>query len=515
MKDSWSPLLPYLLFLPLTERTRIRASTSVLDHLGHSESNWRDRIDFPSAGDGSRTIPVERLTVVKLQEIALVQESDNSAEIFVVDERSWRHLRRHCDETRLLRRIGGVVVLRQRISPGRLFQGVPGFANAVDDREPKEDESVPVPLRYDVRPSLVRPRQLVCGGSVANSISSEGHGRIKGLIRTMVRRRRSVEIYCDHFDNSPLFSVLREVLGETPSVTEVWHSIRNIYISATGTMVVCVTQRDVTYYCRIPLIESACERVQNHINTLTALQEGGQLIGVPGIIQVKATDPPVLVEEGLAGESVEEKFVECKASVAQAYFTEALERIASLHVQFGRVCTLDADGYKQFIGSKIEHIARCLQGWQLTTDDLEWMSKFFWKEIGGSQQLVGIVHGDFKIGNCLFDESGSLTGIVDWDLSALKGLSVVDPASFWGRAVRGRQALLLPDLLTAETEEALALFEVMDSWFEWTGSARVELGVMARLYWLDRVYKQLKFGSGDQHLWCKQNVLPVITADRW
>jgi aminoglycoside phosphotransferase (APT) family kinase protein len=167
---------------------------------------------------------------------------------------------------------------------------------------------------------------------------------------------------------------------------------------------------------------------------------------------------PVFVETALAG-----------APVARGLFRRrrarrrALGFLTELHAAARQQTPMDEALFEERIGHYCDRLAGAEafseNGGQATVRGLK--RRLSRGLVGRSWPLVP-EHGDFHLGNCLFEGRGArLTGAIDWDLGSCPGLPVLDVLHFLvtsegaGRLDAGTAAMLLRGDLPAESRTLL------------------------------------------------------------
>ena len=152
VKDNWSPFLPYLLFLPLTERSRIRVTSGALRYAGAARAATaigQGRVLLPSARDVPLALPVERVSARELTAVTGAPGGLASRDILVLDKRSWDSFRGSHGEKGFLNSVAGVVVLRDDVSPGKWLRKIPGVSRLLANRPVERAQSGRRALHWD------------------------------------------------------------------------------------------------------------------------------------------------------------------------------------------------------------------------------------------------------------------------------------------------------------------------------------------------------------------------------
>ncbi len=286
--------------------------------------------------------------------------------------------------------------------------------------------------------------------------------------------------------------------------------LRQVYISTTGVLLLRVSDGQKTCFIRFPLTEHSLQRVQNQASLTNFLHHQGAAL-TPRPVKL---DPepalPAYVEEGIFGKSMEKAFAEGNREAALELYRKTQEAIRQIHQQFGRVIVLREGEFNAYIQPKLAAIESKLPAHPQTRVAMQRIAKFLFAELRDKQMLAGLAHGDFKIGNCLFDARGNVAGIIDWDMGSRDELALLDIASLLGRSIRQRHRLSLPGLLTSAGRAGEEFFPLCRDYFAATGTSPVNPFTTLLLYWLDRSYKQIAFDDQTDPRWLTANVYPLI-----
>jgi len=360
-----------------------------------------------------------------------------------------------------------------------------------------------------IEPDLHKPRYMVLPG-FATAIPAQSESPLK---RRLVQKgffylqpHHRVIVASRKGGGSPAGDVVAELFPKNSPV----ESIRKIYISTTNVLLIQAADEYNNYFIRFPFTKDSIERVKNQ-QELTALLQRQGIRFIPRPVELKKELPvPYYIEAGMPGRSVEKEFAEGSAGVAQSYFQKAQEKVREIHRQFGRAVLMQDAEFQTYVQPKLDIIAKRLETYQPGREALQRIGEFFREEFAEKRMLATLVHGDFKIGNCLFDGSGNISGIIDWDMGSRDDLALIDIASLLGRSQRQRQRLSLPDLILRYETIRNEFDPVYRQYFEATETSPIPAFTTLLFYWLDRVYKQINFDAEVKESWIKSNVLPVL-----
>ncbi|MCK6621139.1 MAG: aminoglycoside phosphotransferase family protein [Calditrichaceae bacterium] len=286
--------------------------------------------------------------------------------------------------------------------------------------------------------------------------------------------------------------------------------LRQAYISTTGVLLLRVSNGQKTCFIRFPLTEHSLQRVQNQASLANFLHQQGAALTPRPVALHPEPALPAYVEEGISGRSMERAFTEGSREAALELFRKTQEAIRQIHQQFGRVMAFREGEFNAYIQPKLAAIEGKLPAHPQNRAAMQRIAEFLFAELRDKKMLAGLAHGDFKIGNCLFDSRGNVAGIIDWDMGSRDELALVDIASLLGRSIRQRHRLSLPGLLKSAGQPGEEFFPLCRDYFAATGTTPVNPFTTLLLYWIDRSYKQIAFDEQTDPRWLTANVYPVI-----
>lgn len=103
---------------------------------------------------------------------------------------------------------------------------------------------------------------------------------------------------------------------------------------------------------------------------------------------------------------------------------QACELMGALHRQTARPVTVTEAGFQEYVAPLIQDLAN------YCSPDVQSRFHRFMEALRiamvGRTVSIGFMHGDFKLGNFLFDRTGKLTALIDWDGFSEDGYPVFD-----------------------------------------------------------------------------------------
>jgi aminoglycoside phosphotransferase (APT) family kinase protein len=205
--------------------------------------------------------------------------------------------------------------------------------------------------------------------------------------------------------------------------------LQKLAIRKIGKTLMCVAAPGGrSYIARIPRSGVAAERALRNFAALAAIKANQDIPPkLRALVPCAAftgtcADYPYYVEECRVGK---ELVATSWLPPAEIWQPAALQFITGLHLSTKRLLYVDQDRYRMSFGSPLQRIrAECSQEW--TYDVLDRLEEFIQQRVIGRTIPFVWTHGDFFLGNCLYDSRGELTGVVDWELFSDVGLPLLD-----------------------------------------------------------------------------------------
>lgn len=408
---------------------------------------------------------------------------------------------------------GTLITLSWDASWSRVFRAIPGYSHLLRSRQ-SQKEGVPERWHFSVEPSLRKPRYLVRRG-LGQLLPALSRSAIKRwLVRSggfFLLPHHTVAIASRCKSPSPVIEILRQLMSDSLSDYRIAQSIKSVYISTTQVLLVRASYAGATYFLQFPFTPAAAGRVRNQKEVCDYIHQNSMFTFVPRPVNVQQSSNVLCsIEQGVAGKNVETRFPRLSKRAAEEYYSNALMAMRGIHTRFGSVVRMGKDGFSASIRAKLERIYESLATYDIAAPALESLERYLCAELDGRAVIFSLVHGDFKIGNCLFDNRSTVTGIVDWDMACRDELTLFDLASLRARSIRDRTSLPLAGLVLNPGEYSDEFEAASASYFRATGTDPIRLLTLMWMYWIDRVSKQCLYDADLDEKWVAKNVLPVI-----
>lgn len=386
-----------------------------------------------------------------------------------------------------------VLLERRRSAAEALLAGPRLLRGAPPRRLPPGYE---VAWEFLVEPSLERPRHLVRPGFASEIPAKHGSPLRRalkrgGLFYFLPRDRALVLTRAGAGDL--VRSLIAQALGDGVARS----AVRRIYVSDNDVLAVTIAHRGATLYLRIPFSERALERLRRgHDLALRIRGLGFSLAPQPLVFNAGGLSPFHL-ESGLPG---------CPYAGGgdEQATASALAALLPIHTAGTRV-EMDTNLFERVVGSRLKRIGACIDD----AGSLDNVGRRLRQGLLGKTVLLSYCHGDFKLGNCLFDEKRRVSGIVDWDMGSVEDLTLLDLINLHGKLIQERTGATLAE--AARDCGGRVFGDAYRNYFRATATSPVEPPEALLLWWVDRVYMQYQYGSGDG-VWSRRHVQPLLRA---
>jgi aminoglycoside phosphotransferase (APT) family kinase protein len=140
----------------------------------------------------------------------------------------------------------------------------------------------------------------------------------------------------------------------------------------------------------------------------------------------------------------------------------ALAFLTALHASAGEAAVMDETLFEDRVGHYCDRLATAFED-PLAAATIRRLKERLRTGLGARSFHFVAEHGDFHLGNCLFEDGGRrLAGVIDWDLGACPGLPVLDALHLLvtsdgaGRLDAGTASRVLGGGLGAASQASLA-----------------------------------------------------------
>jgi len=319
---------------------------------------------------------------------------------------------------------------------------------------------------------LVRP-------GFQSDVPTSPRTRLRSILKTYgayyFLPRERVTISAPTTGLSPIERAIRDVnLGPCPS--KFYHNITLIYISSGDSLLCRVGTGDNIYFFRFPLSATALTRVdRGHLLTSRVRRLGSKLAPRPIAAQLHLPSP-YACEAAAAGLPI-------TGDPEPSDVRAALKAIETIHqLPSSRVEKMDDSLFERLIESRLTVIAHRAGRKRTQRLGRDLRSGLLDRAIH-----IGLTHGDFKVGNCLYSE-GRVTGIVDWDLGSPEDLTILDN-------INALSSLIAEDNLHDTARATTALERVLPLAESSRTYHKMDPHIALLLWHIDRTYKHIHFGA--------------------
>jgi len=293
--------------------------------------------------------------------------------------------------------------------------------------------------------------------------------------------------------------------------------IQRVSLSRGGSMTFVLGEGSrASLVAKVPLSGRALARCEENMATLSAVRRGGSLpVGAEKLLpralgRVDVLDHAVFVETALPGTAWREGMGRLRRRSSRRL---AAAFLRDLHAATSRFIVFDDDGFEDRVGHYFDRLAGAF-GRSTESDTVLGMKEDLRGMLQERRWPVVLEHGDFHLGNCLFETSPwRLSGVIDWDLGSPSGLPVLDLLHLLittetpGRIDDGTARKLLDWHLSSDAKRLVREYLVA------IGLAADAVGPFVYLYLLVKVLVTFLVREGDsKERWRTEVVLPALAA---
>jgi hypothetical protein len=304
-------------------------------------------------------------------------------------------------------------------------------------------------------------------------------------------------------DGSDLRTLLQSIVQEAGGRAGGPLAVERVAVRKIGKTAVFVRdhqgRRSIIRVARSPI---ALSRARRNYDALAAIHTGGtssaQVVPLP-LMQGTGAAFPYFVETCLGGTAG-------PTGSETAWERDAARYVLELHAATAQITPIDQE-MDRLVVRPIERVARGC-GSDRALRVLDHLQRRCVGQLGGRSLPLVRTHGDFTTSNCLFDRSGRLTAVVDWELSEAQGLPLLDllqlmPVAEDGASRRWARCNAWFDLWH-DTRTACA-DPVIGQYVEMLGLHEDAIAILLLMQWVLHVAERIEVRSDDR-AWMRMRV---------
>lgn len=306
--------------------------------------------------------------------------------------------------------------------------------------------------------------------------------------------------------------IVAEVSSEPADVWRASPGRRRVETTTTGTVVTIIPERDRSLVVKIARTPMAAAGLCRNADVVHALRKEDRLrdwaVVLPAVVaRGEIEGVTYIVEEALNGVSG----MSAAGTATRGRRLAAARAISELHERTEEAIRVDEEIVNRWVVAPIDRlraVAGDPGGFARVRDELT-------DVLLRTAARVGWIHGDFWLGNVLFDPtSASVMGILDWEWAAEHELAAHDLLHLllYSRRTDGRRELgrIIRDLLTNDgwTEDERTLLDRTGMHPDDPRAIRPLL----LLYWIRHAASHVAQSPGDlrRRVWVRRNITPVL-----
>ncbi len=373
--------------------------------------------------------------------------------------------------------------------------------------------------QFFIEPGLAKPHYLV-REAFKTGIPQNSNAAIKNLLnrigvfyllphnQVLLLRKPNAKV-----KKNPATKIVSALAAQfVPNVTLNDTILRHILLSRTKVLMLDMDLGGKKYIVRFPLDPLALERLQKQQEILSLLQENG-ITFIPAQMQTRERlSFPYFIEQKIAGIKKQERLLGADRQGTTKLYEQIFPKIEKVHQIFGRHFVMTEKELNKYVKPKFRAVKKLLQNNVEMSGYLDQLQKYFYNTFYNNNYLAGVCHGDLKIQNCIYNSDGTLSGLIDWDMSEKDELTLVDVTSLLANAIRTRyfpKAPLKTFLLEVSEIPAEFLLEYK-RYYKKTKTTYLYPRPALMFYWIDRTYKMIKYNTSVDENWARKEILPVL-----
>ena len=306
---------------------------------------------------------------------------------------------------------------------------------------------------------------------------------LKGVVAAWLQRDQIISVQRNHFYTAPLeklnLAYGMEFAEQIPARIG-YNSLIVLFAGVAG-------QEVVIHY---PVDEEGVRAINRHKTGIERARlsfgESALLSLVPSIIRPNTeTTLPLLVQSRVVGQTLQADSPSLENSSEQlgkciAFITGVPSNAEPID------CKPEADHFTNNLANldaEIPHDHRLKIRYALDKFENWWR---------GKNLKPVLVHGDFWLGNVLFDDEGSISGVIDWEWSRENGLPLLDALHLLARSGFCHNYATFPELLSSVWtggENWVWMASFLDEAIHESGLSLNDVQHIALFLWLDTIWK--------------------------
>ena len=372
---------------------------------------------------------------------------------------------------------------------------------------------------FFVVPGLQKPRKLVRRGfkSIIPNESKSNFKRVlsrAGLFYLQKHHRIIIGKMNTSEDEATFLEQLFEKIGTEQSAQGATanKSIRLFSISGTKILILDALIGEGEFIIRFPLDHTAADRIHKQVELVRFLNSRNIKL-VPKVTSYVRDDPfTYYIEEKIRGGTAVRTLKKNNNDSIIPLFEDMLNNVVRIHTQFGEHLTIDDAVFKTYFSTAMNTILENTKYDQKAKQVFDFIKTELFARMNNQVVLRSICHGDLKIENGIFDSNNKLKGIFDWDMGERDGITITDLACLLATSIRSQyyQGMSLANFMREFKTVPDEFIPSYTYYFEATQTSYISPGLTILYYWIDRLYKLLRFHYDSNEQWVKENINPVL-----
>lgn len=267
--------------------------------------------------------------------------------------------------------------------------------------------------------------------------------------------------------------------------------IKKWMVSKKQKLILTIGNNQKDYIVKVPLCKEARLKESINYNTLSSIRDYQELqqIAPKVYLEGELNNCHYFVEEKILGKTWQDLYHERSSGLSPHIMMNVITKLSSCNHK--KIYLVGKD-YETHVGKHLDEICKAIY----PIEDRDRIKAYFEDVLYGTEYIQGIQKGDFSVSNTLMKDN-EVSGLIDWDMSELDGIPMLDWINFYD----SRSRLKFNKKLTTNVLEIingkipkieLNMFEKM---LIVNGIENHKLGVFALLYLLQHVSTQISYGK--------------------